>query len=159
MHTYIQLENFTQVQMHIILIILLYAASLEKEMAAHSSVLAWRIPGMGELGWLPSMGLHRVGHDWSDLAAVAWGFSGGSVGKESTCNARDLGLIPELGRSSAEGNGNPLQYSCLGNPIDRGAWWARVHGVPKVSDLTYHHYASLYMDISSFIHRIFKFIF
>ena len=45
--------------------------ALEKEMATHSSVRAWRIPGMGELGGLPSMGLHRVGHDWSDLAAVA----------------------------------------------------------------------------------------
>ena len=63
MHTYIQLEIFTQVQMHIILIILLYGASLEKEMTAHSSVLAWRIPGMGELGWLPSMGSHRVRHN------------------------------------------------------------------------------------------------
>ena len=45
--------------------------ALEKEMAAHSSVLAWRIPGTGEPGGLPSMGSHRVGHDWSDLAAVA----------------------------------------------------------------------------------------
>ena len=45
--------------------------ALEKEMATHSSVLAWRIPGMGEPGWLPSMGLHRVGHDWSDVAAAA----------------------------------------------------------------------------------------
>ena len=44
--------------------------ALEKEMATHSSVLAWRIPGMGEAGGLPSMGLHRVGHDWSDLAAA-----------------------------------------------------------------------------------------
>ena len=44
---------------------------MEKEMATHSSVLAWRIPGTGELGGLPSMGLHRVGHDWSDLAAAA----------------------------------------------------------------------------------------
>ena len=45
--------------------------ALEKEMAAHSSVLAWRIPGTGEPGGLPSMGSHRVGHDWSDLAAAA----------------------------------------------------------------------------------------
>ena len=48
--------------------------ALEKEMAAHSSVLAWRIPGMGEPGGLPSMGSHRVGHDWSDLAAAAKAF-------------------------------------------------------------------------------------
>ena len=46
--------------------------ALEKEMATHSSVLAWRIPGMGEPGRLPSMGSHRVGHDWSNLAVVAW---------------------------------------------------------------------------------------
>ena len=45
--------------------------ALEKEIATHSSVLAWRIPGTREPGWLPSMGLHRVGHDWSDLAAAA----------------------------------------------------------------------------------------
>ena len=44
---------------------------------------------------------------------------------------RETGLIPELGRSPGEGNGNPLQYSCLGNPMDRGAWWATVHGVTK----------------------------
>ena len=50
------------------------------------------------------------------------GFPGGSVGKESACNAGDLGLIPGSGRSSGEGNGNPLQYSCLGNPVDGGAW-------------------------------------
>ena len=49
-----------------------YFHALEKEMATHSSVLAWRIPGTGEPGGLPSMGLHRVGHDWSDLAACVW---------------------------------------------------------------------------------------
>ena len=46
-------------------------------------------------------------------------------------DARDLGSIPGSGRSSGEGNGNPLQYSCLENPMDRGAWWATVHGVAK----------------------------
>ena len=59
------------------------------------------------------------------------GFPGGSAGKESTCNAGDLGLIPGSGRSPGEGNGNPLQYSCLENPMDRGAWWATVYGVSK----------------------------
>ena len=49
---------------------------------------------------------------------------------------RDTGSIPGLGRFPGEGNGNPLQYSCLGNPMDRGAWWAAVHGVAKESDLT-----------------------
>ena len=59
------------------------------------------------------------------------GFSDVSGGKESACNAGDPGSIPGLGRSPGEGNGNPLQYSCLGNPMDRGAWQATVHGVPK----------------------------
>ena len=49
-------------------------------------------------------------------------FPGGSDGKESACNMGDLGLIPGLGRSPGEGNGNPLQYSCLENPMDGGAW-------------------------------------
>ena len=59
------------------------------------------------------------------------GFPGGSVGKESACKAEDPGLIPRLGRSTGEGNGNPLQYSCLKNSLDRGAWQATVHGVAK----------------------------
>ena len=58
-------------------------------------------------------------------------FPHSSVGKESACNAGDLGLIPGLGRSPGEGNGNPLQYSCLENPMDRGAWQVIVHGVAK----------------------------
>ena len=59
------------------------------------------------------------------------GFPGNSKGKESACSAGDLGLIPGLARSSREGNGNPLQHSCLENPTDRGAWQATVHGVTK----------------------------
>ena len=59
------------------------------------------------------------------------GFPGSSDGKESTCNAGDLGLIPGLGRSPGDGNDNPLQYSCLENPMDRGDWWATDHGVAK----------------------------
>ena len=58
-------------------------------------------------------------------------FPGGSDGKESTCNAGDLGLIPGLGRSSGEGYGNPLQYSCLENPIDRGALRVTIHRVAE----------------------------
>ena len=51
--------------------------------------------------------------------------------KESACNAGDVGLIPGLGRSPGEGYGNPLQCSCLENPMDRGTWWATVHGVSR----------------------------
>ena len=71
------------------------------------------------------------------------GFHGGSDGKESACNAGDLGLIPGLGRSRGEGNGYPRQYSALENSTDRGAWWATVHGVAKsqtqLSDFTFFH--------------------
>ena len=62
------------------------------------------------------------------LVGLPWWLSG----KESTCNAGDIGLIPGSGRSPGEGNGNPLLYSCLGNPMNRGAWWAIVHGVARV---------------------------
>jgi len=64
------------------------------------------------------------------------GFPGGSVGKNPPANAGDAGLIPGLGRFPGEGNGKPLQYSCLENPMDRGAWWAVVHGVTKESEPT-----------------------
>ena len=59
------------------------------------------------------------------------GFSGGSDGKESACNVGDPGLIPGSGRSPGEGHGNPHQYSCPENPMDRGAWQVTVHGVAK----------------------------
>ena len=62
---------------------------------------------------------------------VSLGFPGGSDGKESACIAGDMDSIMRLGRSPGEGNGYPLQYSCLENSIDRGAWWAVVHGVAK----------------------------
>ena len=55
----------------------------------------------------------------------------GSDSKESACNEGDLGSIPGSGRSPGEGNGNPLQYSCLENSMDGGAWWTTVHGVTK----------------------------
>ena len=61
-----------------------------------------------------------------------WGFPGGSVVKNPPSNAGEagnVGLIPGLGRSPGGGHGNPLQYSCLENPMDREAWWATVHGV------------------------------
>ena len=59
------------------------------------------------------------------------GFPGGSVGKESDLNIWDQGLVPGLGRSPGGGHGNPHQYSCLENPMDRGAWWVTVHGFGK----------------------------
>ena len=130
-------------------------------MATHSSVLAWRIPGMVEFGGLLSMGSHRVGHDWSDLAAAAaakniwmmrcwrlkasrnkWekrqsGFPDSSVGKESACNAGDAGSIPGSGRSTRAGIGYPLQYAGLENFMG-----CVVHGVWKsqtwLSELHFH---------------------
>ena len=103
---------------------------LEKEMALHSSILAWRIPWTEKPSRLQPTGSQRVGHDWATSPSP----SGGSVGKECACNAGDteaIGLIPGSGRSSGGGHGNPLQFSCLENPVDRGAWWATVHKVIK----------------------------
>ena len=67
-----------------------------------------------------------------------WGFPGGSVVKNPPANAGDVCYIPGLGRSPGGGNGNPFQYSCLENPMDRGAWPATVHGVTKESDTMEH---------------------
>ena len=78
---------------------------LEKEMATHSSTLAWKIPWMEKPGGLQSMGSQRARHDW----------------------VTSLHFIVHVG----EGNGNPFQYSCLENSMDWGAWWATVHGVAK----------------------------
>ena len=64
------------------------------------------------------------------------GFPCGSVVKNLPANAGDAGLILGLGRFPGEGNGNPLQHSCLGNPMDRQTWWAAVHGVAKELDMT-----------------------
>ena len=78
-----------------------------------------------------------------DVTTSSMDFPGSSVGKESTCNAGDLGLIPESGISPGEGKGNLLQYSCLEDPMGREAWWATVHGVVKnqtrLSDYHHHH--------------------
>ena len=61
---------------------------------------------------------------------------GGSVVKNSPANIGDLGMLPRSGRSPEEGNGNQFEYSCLGNPIDRGAWQTVIHGVTKELDMT-----------------------
>ena len=79
------------------------------------------------------------------------GFPGGSEGKASAYNAGDPGSIPGSGRCLGEGNGNPLQYRCLENPMEGGAWWATVHGVTKswtrLSDFTFTgHYRLVYLN-------------
>ena len=68
---------------------------------------------------------------WLSMHRKLLGFPCGSDGKESTCNSGDSGSIPRLGRCPREGNGYPLQYSCLENPVDRVAWWITIHGVGK----------------------------
>ena len=88
----------------------------------------WRT---GKPSVLQSMGLQRVRHNWATEQQqllclwLPWWLSG----KEPACWCRRWGFDPGLGRSRGEGNGNPLQYSCLGNPINKGAWQAIVHGV------------------------------
>ena len=76
-----------------------------------------------------------------ECVRIREGFPCGSHGKESTCNVGDPDLIPGLGRSPGEGTGNPLQCSGLENSMDRGAWWATIHGVAKsrtlLSDYTF----------------------
>ena len=76
-------------------------------------------------------GDHMYGDSVWWYVCNSMGLPYGSDGKESACDAGDLGSIPGSGRSPGEGNGNPLQYSCLENPMDREAWWATVHGVTK----------------------------
>ena len=84
-------------------------------------------PNAGGPGLIPSQGT-KIPHP----SICVLGFPGGSEGKESTCNAGDPGLIPGSGRSPGEGNGNSLQYSCLENPMNRGAWRATIHGSQRV---------------------------
>ena len=67
---------------------------------------------------------------------IVLSFPGGSVVENPLASSADMGSIPGLGRSPGEGNGNPVQYSCLGNPRDRGAWWATVLGVVRELDTT-----------------------
>ena len=110
-------------------------------MAPHSSTLAWKIPWMEVLVGCSPWG-HKELDTTEGLSTQHWGekeiqkgedtrICNDSVGKESTYNAGDENLIRWLGRSLGEGNGNPLQCSCLENPRDRGAWWAAVYGVAQ----------------------------
>ena len=75
--------------------------------------------------------LTTSGRDEPMIGEPLWTLPGGSDGKKSACDAGDPGSIPGSGKTPGEGNGYPLQYSCLENPTDRGAWWATVHEVIK----------------------------
>ena len=90
------------------------------------------------------------------------GFPGSSDGNESACNAGDLGLIPVSGRSPGGGNGSPLQYSCLEEPMDRGAWRATVHEVTKSrtrpKQLNTHAFSFLFMYFCPLSHQVVCFI-
>ena len=121
---------------------------LEKEIATHSSTLAWRIPWREEPGRLQSTGSQRVGHDWATelnwISKLNYIYQVSLVAqtvKRLSTKQVDLGPVPGSGRSPGEGNGNPLQYSCLENPMEGGAWKATVHGVTKswtrLSDFTF----------------------
>ena len=87
---------------------------------------------------IKQIGAHLVEYKRSFIHSI---FPGGSEVKASASNVRDMGSIPGSGRSPGEGNGNPLQYSCLENPMDGEAWWDTVHGVAKsrtrLSDFTH----------------------
>ena len=97
-----------------------------------SKCICMKVPSTSILGRMVRKCL-LSNYEWFSVPVfIVRGFSGGSVGKESTCNAGDLGLISGFGRSPREGNGSPLKYSCLRNPINRGAWWAKFHGLPIV---------------------------
>ena len=83
-------------------------------------------------------------------------FPGGSDSKESAHNAGDPGSVPGLGRSPGEGNGNPLQYSCLGNPMDGGAWWA-IWGCTEMDtteQLTFSHFTFLLIGTYATLFRV-----
>ena len=116
-------------------------------MATHSSVLAWRIPGAGKSGGLPSMRSHRVGHDWSDLAAAqrpdwwtqdittgwhGWrSLVGCSPWDREESDTTELIHFHFSLSCIGEGNCNALQCSCLENFRDGGAWWAAVYEVAQ----------------------------
>ena len=131
---------------------------LEKGKAPHSSVLAWRIPWIGKSTGSQRVGhnwatftftFHSflLTHSYEtaipsylsssgeipglELWSRRRDFPGGSAVKAVPASAGDAGSAPVLGRSPRKGNRNPLPYACLGNPMDRAAWWATVHGVAK----------------------------
>ena len=110
---------------------------LEKGMATHSSILAWRIPWKEEPGGHKESDVAKqLSLHFTSLLMFMAGFPGGSVVKNPPADVRDADAFRGSGRSPGEGSGNPLQYACLGSPWDRGAWWATVLWVTKESDMT-----------------------
>ena len=101
------------------------SASTSRHVNPQTSSHSGLVPGRAEMSWschaLLKLQIYKQNKS----------FPNGSAGKESTSKAGDVGLIPGLGRSLRKGNGTPLQYSCLGNPMDRGAWQAAVLGITK----------------------------
>ena len=120
-------------------ILIFTAALFTITVARHGSNLYvhWQMDGYRQYGIHRQCKITQHEKEWSNALC----FRGGSEDKASPCNAGDPGSIPGLGRSPGEGNGNPLQYPCLENPMDRGAWWAAVHRVAKsrtrLSDFTH----------------------
>ena len=127
--------------------------SLEEEMAVHSSILAWGIPWRSLVSYSPRGHRESDTTEWltthvhsrvffssqagplryhSQDTVCIMGFPGGSAGKEPTCNARNPGSIPGSGGSPGGGRGSPLQHSCLGSPMDRGAWGLQSTGSHSV---------------------------
>ena len=135
-------------------------------MATHSGVLAWRIPGTGGAWWAAvyavAQSRTRLKRLSSSSSSIGFGFPGGTAGKElaGQCSRPKrqgfdpcVGQIPASGRSLGGGHGNPLWYSCLGNPMDRRAWRATVHGVAKswtqLKRLSTHHWFMASMDLNT----------
>ena len=99
-------------------------------MSLRTKVMSWGKTFISLVSWFPRM------LNWATV--IALGFPRGSVVKNPSASIGDVGWIPGSGRSPGGGNGNPLQYSCLENPMDRGAWWATVSGGHKRLDRTEH---------------------
>ena len=115
------------------------AGRLEKEMATHSSTLAWRIPWLEEPSRLQSMGSQRVRLDRGTFTfhemSRAFQWLSGEKSAASAGDTGDTGSMPGSGKPPGGGNDNPFQYSCLGNPMDRGAWWA-IQSIGSQRDMT-----------------------
>ena len=102
--------------------------SYSKRYGQNGGAINCKARGVGEACWKT---VQKVEDQKFGIAHIELGLPRWLSGKEPACQAGDMGLIPGLGKSPGEGNGNPLQYSCLGNLIDKGAWWAIVHGIAK----------------------------